>query len=120
MIRKRVLVKVFIFVCSILGLLAFISPGFPEKTVIVSEEFKSFEVIDYTPIKATNPKWVDSVFNTLSARERIAQLFMVAAYSNKNQKHVDEILKLVSEYKIGGLIFFPKLWGQGSNLRQRD
>jgi beta-N-acetylhexosaminidase len=60
-----------------------------------------------------NSKWVDSVFATMSPDERIAQLFMVAAYSNKDQKHVDEISQLVKEYKIGGLIFF-----QGGPLRQ--
>jgi beta-N-acetylhexosaminidase len=58
-------------------------------------------------------KWADSVFKTLSPDERIAQLFMVAAYSNKDQKHVDEIQKLVTEHKIGGLIFM-----QGGPQRQ--
>jgi beta-glucosidase-like glycosyl hydrolase/CubicO group peptidase (beta-lactamase class C family) len=45
--------------------------------------------------------------------ERIAQLFMVAAFSNKDRKHVEEIAGLVSRYNIGGLIFF-----QGSPVRQ--
>jgi len=50
-------------------------------------------------------KWADSIFDTLSPDERIAQLLMVAAYSNKDEAHVNEIKKLVGEYKIGGLIF---------------
>ncbi|MFL0684474.1 MAG: glycoside hydrolase family 3 N-terminal domain-containing protein [Algoriphagus aquaeductus] len=57
--------------------------------------------------------WVDSVFNTLNFEERLGQLFMVAAYSNKDQKHVDEISKLVREENLGGLIFF-----QGGPNRQ--
>lgn len=57
--------------------------------------------------------WADSVFKSLTPEERIAQLFMVAAYSNKDQAHVDGIAKLVEEYKIGGLIFF-----QGGPVRQ--
>jgi beta-N-acetylhexosaminidase len=60
-----------------------------------------------------NGKWADSVLKTFSDRDKIAQLFMVAAYSNKDQKHVDDIKKLVSEYHIGGLIFF-----QGGPVRQ--
>ena len=60
-----------------------------------------------------NGKWADSVLKTFSDRDKIAQLFMVAAYSNRDQKHVDDIKKLVSEYHIGGLIFF-----QGGPLRQ--
>ena len=40
----------------------------------------------------TETQWVDSIFSTLSEEERIAQLFMVAAYSNKDEKHKDEIV----------------------------
>jgi len=57
--------------------------------------------------------WADSVFNTLTPEERIAQLFMVAAYSNRDHKHRDEIDELIQKYKIGGLIFF-----QGGPVRQ--
>ena len=50
--------------------------------------------------------WVDSVFNSLTPDERLAQLFMVAAYSNKDSAHVKSLEKLIRENKIGGLIFF--------------
>jgi len=60
-----------------------------------------------------NSPWVDSVFNALTPTERIAQLMMVGAYSNRDQKHVEEILSLIKNYNIGGLIFF-----QGSPVRQ--
>ena len=57
-------------------------------------------------LKYTNSKWVDSVMKTLSPDERVAQLIMVAAYSNRGEEHRQEILKLINEQKIGGLIFF--------------
>lgn len=57
-------------------------------------------------------RWVDSVFNSLTPQERLAQLFMVAAYSNKDMKHVKEIKELVVTHKIGGLI-----WMQGSPIK---
>ena len=60
-----------------------------------------------------NTAWADSVFKTLTPDDRIGQLFMVAAYSNKDRKHVEEINKLITDYKIGGLIFF-----QGGPVRQ--
>ncbi len=50
--------------------------------------------------------WVDSVFNSLNFDERLGQLFMVAAYSNKDQRHVDEISNLIKTENLGGLIFF--------------
>lgn len=57
--------------------------------------------------------WVDSIMKSLTLRERIAQSFMVSAYSNKDQKHIDEISSLIQNEKIGGLIFF-----QGGPVRQ--
>ncbi|RPH32818.1 MAG: hypothetical protein EHM93_07780 [Bacteroidales bacterium] len=57
--------------------------------------------------------WVDSLMKSLTIREKIAQSFMVSAYSNKDQKHIDEISSLVQNEKIGGLIFF-----QGGPVRQ--
>lgn len=58
-------------------------------------------------------KWVDSVFNSLTVQQRIGQLFMIAAYSNKDLKHVREIKELITNYNIGGLI-----WMQGGPVRQ--
>ncbi|MFY0593345.1 glycoside hydrolase family 3 N-terminal domain-containing protein [Roseivirga sp.] len=58
-------------------------------------------------------QWVDSIFNELTLDERLGQLFMVAAYSNRDEKHYQEIDKLITEYNIGGLIFF-----QGGPYRQ--
>lgn len=51
-------------------------------------------------------KWVDSVFNTLAPDDRIAQLFMVAAYSNRGDEHRGELIKMVRDRKVGGLVFF--------------
>ena len=65
------------------------------------------------PFYEKNTQWADSVLKSLTVDERIAQLFMVAAYSNKDKIHVREIKKLVERYKIGGLIFF-----QGGPIRQ--
>ena len=65
--------------------------------------------------------WVDSVFNALSFEERLGQLFMVAAYSNKDQRHVDEISALIQKENLGGLIFFqggPNRQARLTNLYQ--
>lgn len=60
-------------------------------------------------------KWVDSIYGQMSFEEKIGQLFMVAAYSNKDSVHFKEIDKLITENKIGGLIFF-----QGGPVRQSN
>src|SRR6187431_969025 len=51
-------------------------------------------------------KWVDSVYQTLTGDERIAQLIMVAAFSNRDSAHIRELECAVREQKVGGLIFF--------------
>ena len=60
-------------------------------------------------------QWADSVIATLSQDERIAQLFMVAAYSNKDELHKQQITDLVKHYKIGGVMFL-----QGGPVRQAN
>lgn len=57
--------------------------------------------------------WASSKLKTMSLEEKLGQLFMVAAYSNKGPKHKAEILNLIEKHKIGGLIFF-----QGGPVRQ--
>ncbi|MEP0712317.1 MAG: glycoside hydrolase family 3 N-terminal domain-containing protein [Algoriphagus sp.] len=77
------------------------------------------------PLVSTNPieqlNWVDSVFNNLTFDERLGQLFMVAAYSNQDQRHVDEITQLIQTENLGGLIFFqggPDRQARLTNLYQ--
>lgn len=50
--------------------------------------------------------WADSVLTTLSLEEKIGQLFMVAAYSNRDAAHEAELNGMISQNHIGGLIFF--------------
>jgi beta-glucosidase-like glycosyl hydrolase len=49
----------------------------------------------------------------MSFQEKVGQLFMVAAYSNKDSVHINTVDKLITENKVGGLIFF-----QGGPMRQ--
>ncbi len=58
-------------------------------------------------------KWVDSVYNRLTLQERIGQLFMVQAYSNKGLSHEISIESLIENYGIGGIIF-----SKGGPVRQ--
>ncbi|MDQ3537169.1 MAG: glycoside hydrolase family 3, partial [Bacteroidota bacterium] len=73
---------------------------------------KNISNSSYSFLNHADP-WVDSVFNSLSNEERIAQMLMVAAYSNRGKAHEDSIINLIQQYKFGGLIFF-----QGGPIRQ--
>ncbi len=69
------------------------------------------------PLEGVQPdnqrRWVDSVFQSMSLDQKIGQLFMIAAFSNKDEKHQKEIEKLIQDHHLGGLIFF-----QGGPIRQ--
>lgn len=51
-------------------------------------------------------KWVDSVFNALSEAERLGQLFMLRAHSDKDTTYERQVEDLIRKYKPGGLCFF--------------
>ncbi len=67
----------------------------------------------YPPFYKDTCNWTDSIIQTLSLEQKIAQFFMVAAYSNKGELHKQEILDLIEHYNIGGLMFL-----QGGPVRQ--
>jgi beta-glucosidase-like glycosyl hydrolase/CubicO group peptidase (beta-lactamase class C family) len=50
-------------------------------------------------------KWTDSILSQMTMDQKIGQLFMLAAYTNKDKKHTDYIESVIKKYEIGGLIF---------------
>lgn len=57
--------------------------------------------------------WADSVLQTLSPEQRIAQLLIIRAHSNLGSGHVQQVSHLIRRYNVGGLCFF-----QGGPVRQ--
>ncbi len=49
--------------------------------------------------------WVDSVMGTLSEDEKIAQLMTIAVWTQRDTGYMREVERLVSEQKIGGIMF---------------
>ena len=60
-------------------------------------------------------KWVDSVFNSLSNEEKIAQLMVIRAHSNLGPGHVAKVTSDIQKYNVGALCFF-----QGGPIRQAN
>ncbi|XWN35564.1 MAG: glycoside hydrolase family 3 N-terminal domain-containing protein [Roseivirga sp.] len=55
----------------------------------------------------TNPEaWVEQILQSLSEEERIAQLIMIPAHSNKDEAHYQATEVLIQQYNVGGLLFF--------------
>lgn len=51
-------------------------------------------------------KWVDSVYNSLSISERVAQLIFVRANYSGQEGFIKEVDQYVKDYNIGGIAFF--------------
>lgn len=63
--------------------------------------------------RLTREQWVDSVFNSLSPDQRIAQLMVIRAHSNLGPDHVAKVMNDIQQYNVGALCFF-----QGGPVRQ--
>src|SRR5690606_37855720 len=58
-------------------------------------------------------KWVDSVYSSLTLKEKIGQLYMVQVFSNQSQANKNKIIRLIKDQKIGGIIY-----SKGGPVRQ--
>jgi len=57
-------------------------------------------------IQRTDSIWADSVFRQLSPEQRIAQLFMIRAYSCKDSTYRDSLTSVIEKFQPGGICFF--------------
>jgi beta-glucosidase-like glycosyl hydrolase len=85
----------------------------PDNNLFSKGDFKLTESRTDPVFLSTPDVWVDSVLNTMTPEQRVAQMIMIAAYSNNNPVNEKEVEKLVRENGVGGLVFF-----QGSPGRQ--
>lgn len=59
--------------------------------------------------------WVDSLMNSLSLEQKVGQLFMVRAHTDRGDEHVNDLLRQVRNHHIGGLCLF-----QGTAEKHRN
>jgi beta-glucosidase-like glycosyl hydrolase/CubicO group peptidase (beta-lactamase class C family) len=59
--------------------------------------------------------WVDSVFRALTPEQRIGQLFMLRAHSDKDETYEADVEQLIRKFQPGGLCFF-----QGTPEKQAE
>ncbi|WP_034044658.1 glycoside hydrolase family 3 N-terminal domain-containing protein [Wocania ichthyoenteri] len=50
-------------------------------------------------------KWVDSVYNSLTLKEKVGQLYMIMIFSNQDKKTKNANIKLIQDHKLGGVIY---------------
>lgn len=76
----------------------------------------------FIPFINNEHAWVDSVFQTLTNRDKVAQLFMVRAHSNLGQRYIDSVAGVVQREQLGGIVLFqggPRRHAQVINRYQQ-
>ena len=70
---------------------------------------------EFIPFINSQHHWVDSVYKKLSKKERIAQLFMVRAHTNRGQAYSDSVGRVIKKERLGGVVLF-----QGGPVRHAN
>lgn len=84
-------------------------------TMLVTAGFAQTKKADFVTFINQKHTWVDSVFNTLTPKQRIAQLFLVRAHTNLGQKYIDSVQRVIEREQLGGLVVF-----QGGPVRHAN
>lgn len=61
---------------------------------------------DFVQFINSQHAWVDAVFQKLTPKERIAQLFLVRAHTNLGQRYIDSVAQVIQKEQLGGLVVF--------------
>ena len=82
---------------------------------LISSAFYAQEITN--PLLTNNvegqKKWVDSVYNSLSLKEKIAQLYMVQVFSSQNEDEKAKVLNQIKNNKI--VVLFILRWSISSS-----
>ncbi|MCB0568166.1 MAG: serine hydrolase [Phaeodactylibacter sp.] len=81
-------------------------PFLPVLIVIVASLLSASYVPNRRGAPSAEQRWVDSVYNAMTESERLGQLFMIRAHSDKGQEHINEVMAQIERYHVGGLCFF--------------
>jgi beta-N-acetylhexosaminidase len=73
----------------------------------------------YIQLLGQQNKWVDSVYNKLSRKHKIAQLFFVRAHTNLGRRYEDSVAKVIENEQLGGVVFFQGGPGRQAGLINR-
>ncbi|MFD2148338.1 glycoside hydrolase family 3 protein [Mucilaginibacter antarcticus] len=74
---------------------------------------------DYIQSLSQQNKWVDSVYQKLSRKHKVAQLFFVRAHTNLGRRYEDSVAKVIENEQLGGVVFFQGGPGRQAGLINR-
>ncbi len=93
----------YLLAISLITLSTFLFSATHSENLDITENF-SDRSLEHPPDFST--PWVDSVFNSLTLEQRIAQLLMIEVSTHQNRTYNNRIERLIKNYNIGGIVFF--------------
>jgi beta-glucosidase-like glycosyl hydrolase/CubicO group peptidase (beta-lactamase class C family) len=81
----------------------------------------SITLLGFSNTENDKKTWVESKVNAMSEDEKIGQLFIIRAHSDKGSDHINFVKKQINKYHVGGLCFFqgtPEKQAQLTNTYQ--
>lgn len=77
--------------------------------ILIAFSSKNYAQEEINPLSTSDfevqQKWVDSVYHSLTLKEKIGQLFMPMVFSSQDEKSHQFVINQIKEHKIGGIIF---------------
>lgn len=86
-----------------------------EKIILLFIGLLVFQGSYSQPAEVSRHSWADSVLHQMSLDEKIGQLFMIAAYSNKNENYENEL-----ENKSGNITSEGSFFSRGNRLSKSN
>jgi len=87
--------------------------------LLCADDIKAQQKTPFVNTLNTPNKWVDSVYKRMTRRQKIAQLFMVRAHTDKGKAYEDSVARIIEKEHIGGLVFFQGGSGRQAALTNR-
>ncbi len=88
---------------------------------VSSNQSASFSTESASSEALEEKQWVDSIYNAMSFDERLGQLFMIRAHSDKGAEYAEKVARQIQKYHVGGLCFFqgtPEIQAKLTNQYQ--
>lgn len=106
------------YICTMLKL----NNGF-YRTLIIALNFIAVNAFaqkeSYIQSLNSRNRWVDSVYNHLSRKHKVAQLLFIRAHTDKGKAYEDSVARVIKDEQIGGLVFFQGGPGRQASLTNK-
>ena len=87
--------------------------------LVLGADVKSQQKTSYIQTLDKPNAWVDSVYKHMTRRQKIAQLFMIRAHTNRGARYQDSVARVIQKEHIGGVVFFQGGPGRQAALTNR-